>query len=99
MRTRDKPYSAYGLFDWEIDIVEEYCTEPDEYRERIIRESIRNANVDLEEQLYQSIVNKKSYMAQADRDYIPIGEKDFYGYRRKAIFNIYDMVRLMGLGK
>jgi hypothetical protein len=96
MRVRDKPYSAYGLFEEEREAVETYCSSLDPYKERIIREAIRNSSIDLEEELYQSIVNKKSYMAQAEKNYIPIGEKDFYGYRRKAIRNIYDCLRLYG---
>ena len=96
MRTRDKPYSAYGLFEGEKEAVEQYCSSIDPYKERIIREAIRNSSNDLEEELYQSIVHKKSYMVQAEKNYIPIGEKDFYGYRRKALRNIYDALRLYG---
>lgn len=94
MRIRDKPYSAYGLFEWERKIVEKYCTNPDQQKEKLIREAIRASSPDLEEELYQSIVHKKSYAVQSKKKYIPIGEKDFYGYRRKALSNIYDIARL-----
>lgn len=99
MITRKASYRDYGLFEWEKEVLNEYCLNLDDEKEKIIRGQIRGVNPSLENELYNSIVHNQSYDEQADRDYIPIGKKDFYGYRRRAMFEIYSLIMLLGLGK
>lgn len=99
MRTREKSYKDYGLMKYELSVVREYCKNPGPEEQYVIRQAVRLANPDIEEELYNSLVYKQSYMAQAEKGYVPIGEKDFYGYRRKAIHKLYCIVSLLRLGK
>lgn len=73
-------------------IVETFCTNPDEHKKKMIEEKIQSVNSSIAQELYKSIVLKQSYAKQNMRNYIPIGEKDFYGYRRKAIHAIYKAI-------
>lgn len=90
-RTRDKNYYAYGLSEKRVKELFEYCREnPDSV---YIKWAIRSANESLSTELYESIVSGKSYMVLADRGYIPIGEKDFYGYRRQTLYFLNEYLK------
>lgn len=92
-------WKDYGMSKNEKKIVERFCTDPSAYNLIIIKAAIDSTNKSIVEELHNSIVHKKSYAKQSMRNYIPIGEKDFYGYRRKAIYKIYSMIMLLGLDK
>ena len=96
MRIRDTTWKDYGMSKKEKKIVERFCANPGAYNQ-IIEAAIESTNKSISKELYNSIVNKQSYAKQCARNYIPIGEKDFYGYRRKAIYKIYSLVTLLGL--
>lgn len=92
-------WKDYGMSKKEKKIVERFCTDPDKDNQVIIKAAIYSTNKSISRELYNSIVHKQSYAKQCARNYIPIGEKDFYGYRRKAIYKIYRLVTLLGLNK
>lgn len=92
-------WKDYGMSKKEKKIVERFCTDPSAHSLVIIKAAIDSTNKSIAKELYNSIVNKQSYAKQCARNYIPIGEKDFYGYRRKAIYKIYRLVTLLGLNK
>lgn len=92
-------WKDYGMSKKEKKIVEQFCTDPSAYNLVIIKAAIDSTNKSISKELYDSIVHKQSYAKQTARNYVPIGEKDFYGYRRKAIYKIYSMVVLLGLDK
>lgn len=99
MRTREKSYEDYGLTKYELEIVKDYCKIPGPEEQYIIRHAAMSANPDIAKEIYNSLVHKQSYAKQADRGYIPMTEKDFYGYRRKAIHELYCIIALLRLGK
>ena len=90
-------WKDYGMSKKEKKIVEQFCTDPSSYN--LVIAAIDSTNKSISKELYNSIVHKQSYAKQTARNYVPIGEKDFYGYRRKAIYKIYSMVVLLGLDK
>lgn len=96
MRTVEKGYGDYGLSPDEAIKTLNYCRNWNAEKETNIRAAITCSNRDLEEQLYKSMVHGLSYEKLSKKEYIPIGEKDFYGYRRKAIYNLYCMIMLFG---
>ena len=99
MRIRDMTWKDYGMSKKEKKIVEQFCTDPSAYNLVVIKAAIDSTNKSISKELYNSIVHKQSYAEQCMRNYIPIGEKDFYGYRRKAIYKIYNIMVQSGLDK
>ncbi len=98
MRTRQKSYRHYGMGEEEKQRVFRFCQNPSESEKKIIMDAIERTNPQIAEHLYISLTKKKSYAELYKKSYIPIPEKDFYGYRRKAMYEIYDMMRLCGVG-
>ena len=72
-------WKDYGMSKKEKKIVERFCTDPSAYNQVIIKAAIDSTNKSISKELYNSIVYKQSYAKQCMRNYIPIGEKDFYG--------------------
>lgn len=99
LRIRDMTWKDYGMSKRERKIVEKFCADPSAYDLMVIKTSIDSTNKSMATELYNSIVKKQSYAKQSMRNYIPIGEKDFYGYRRKAIHEIYRRMLILGLDK
>lgn len=97
MRIRDTTWKDYGMTKKDRRIVDKFCGNPSDEHLIIIREAIDSTNKIISEELFNSLVHKKSYVKQSMKKYIPIGEKDFYGYRRKVIYKIYNMIILLGL--
>ena len=99
LRVRDTTWKDYGMSKRERKIVDKFCSHANGYDLMVIKIAINSANPSIENALYKSIVHKQSYAKQSMRDYIPIGEKDFYGYRRKAICEIYKAIKKLELDK
>ena len=99
MRIRDTTWKDYGMSKRERKVVEKFCTNPSAYDLMLIKTTIDFTNKSIATELYNSIVRKQSYAKQSMRNYIPIGEKDFYGYRRKAIYEIHRRMLMLGLDK
>lgn len=94
MRTREKKYSDYGLFDDDLEEIKSYCSNPSEHEKRIIMDAAHMSCPCIAEQLFNSLVYRQSYQTQSYKNYIPFSEKDFYAYRRKAMYNLRDMIAL-----
>lgn len=60
---------------------------------RELIECARRINADIASDLYYSIVTGISYDELTKVRYIPIGKADFYGYRRKCLAQIRDIIR------
>ena len=99
LRIRDTTWKDYGMSKRERKIVEKFCSNASGCDLMVIKIAIDSANKSIAKELYNSIVLKQSYAKQTMRNYIPIGEKDFYGYRRKAIHEIYQAIIKLGLDK
>jgi hypothetical protein len=55
------------------------------------------ANGALAGYIFDAIINKKSYQELIKTEKIPINEKDFYAYRRKALGNMRQWMVNMGI--
>lgn len=86
-------WKDYGMSKWDRRIVENFCTDPSACDKKKIKVAIDSTNPSIAKELYNSIVHKQSYAKQYARKYIPIGEKDFYRYRQKAIYKIFCMIQ------
>lgn len=95
MKTRDAKYEDYGISKERAKAVLEFCRNTtNEYERKMIYESVKYACPDIREQLYESLVSGKSYEKIQCKNYIPIGKKDFYGYRRKAMWKLDGFLRM-----
>ena len=99
MRIRDATWKDYGMSKKERKMVAKFCSNPSAYDLIIIKAAIDSTNPSIAKELHNSIVHGQSYVKQSMRNFIPMGEKDFYGYRRKAIYKIYSMMVLFGFDK
>jgi len=87
-------YSDYGITKAEEQKVLDYCRKTP--NEAYIKAAISNANPEMVEQLYKSLVHRASHETM-DRDGdMCIEAKSFYAYRRKAIYEIYCLITLLG---
>lgn len=85
LRLREKKYSDYGLTEKELGEIRRFCENPTPAQRNIIMDAAVMANPYIAIELYNSLVHKQSYTTQANKKYIPFGEKDFYAYRRLAM--------------
>lgn len=92
-------WKDYGMSKRERKIVEGFCSNASGCNLMVIKVAIDSTNKSISKELYNSIVLKQSYAKQNMRNYIPIGEKDFYGYRRKAMHAIYQAIITLGINK
>lgn len=95
MKTRNKGYREYGFENTEeAKRVIKYCRSPDfQFGQELISAAV-SANKTIAYDLAYSIVNNLSYRDIAKIKYIPIGEVDFYAYRRKCVANMLDWLRM-----
>lgn len=92
MRIRDAAWKHYGITKRERNIVEKFCTNPCERDKEIILNVAKSVNPIIAKEIYNSLVLGQSYTKQTARKYIPLGEKDFYGYRRKVVYELYKTI-------
>ena len=86
MRTREKKYSDYGITEERKKALYEYChASPDI---ELVTIAAMYSNFPLHKLLIRSLINGESWRTLSHKEYIPAGEKDFYGYRRKALGNL-----------
>lgn len=85
MSVREHGYSFYGMTDVDVKNIVEYCRSDRFNDNERLMECAREANTYLAEQIYESIICKKSYEKISQRNYIPYAKNDFYAYRRKCI--------------
>ena len=71
-----------------------WCNKARDYDQRLILEACQYSNNDLANVLFASLVLDIGYDYISKRYWIPIARKDFQGYRRKAIYMYYDLLRL-----
>ena len=86
MRTRDKSRKDYGLSAGHWDFLRDYCRSFGGEGKKLLQAACFRSNPELQRELYQSLSEGLGYDRLSAREYIPIGRKDFYGYRRKALW-------------
>lgn len=100
MRTRELNYESYGLFPGDADKVKEYCQRTLDPSDRIrLFQCALNAAPGLEMDIYESLTTGRGYRTIIKSRNIPAKEEDFYAYKRKAIAEFYDWLRLTGKWK
>jgi hypothetical protein len=86
MVTRKKSYSDYGFADRaEAKELILHCRKLDREELELLKEAAERANPGLADVLVESLVHGQSYAKLIRTERIPICEKDFYAYRRKAL--------------
>lgn len=87
MRTRQKGLQHYGI-DRERG-KELLLLARQEQNRNLLIQAAKESNPELAHYLVMSLSCGMSYMEIYKREFVPLPEKDFYGYRRKAlaIFN------------
>lgn len=83
MRVRDTAWIDYQISRARVKELLQYCR--DTKNLSIVEKAIRETNPSISELLRMNLVQRLSYDKIMIKAYIPIGEKDFYGYRRKAL--------------
>lgn len=83
MRVRDTAWTDYQISRARVKELLQYCR--DTKNLSIVEKAIRETNPSISELLRMNLVQRLSYDKIMIKVYIPIGEKDFYGYRRKAL--------------
>lgn len=94
MDIRDFKYSDYGITKADERKVLDYCRNTP--NENYIKAAISNANPDITEQLYKSLVHRASHETMDRAGEMCMEPKSFYAYRRKAIYEIYCLITLLG---
>ena len=86
MRVRDMKYSDYGITEERRKALLNYCrSNPDI---ELLTTAAMYANLELHELLIKNLKEGIGWNGLSYLCYIPIGEVDFYGYRRKALANL-----------
>lgn len=98
MNTREKGYKDYGFADREEAArLIKYCRSHGfPYRCQLMM-CAESANRSIANDIYDTIVNHWSYCKLSKMKYIPIGEKDFYAYRRKTLGKMREWLAGMGV--
>jgi hypothetical protein len=76
-----------------VKSIYEYCHSASFDQIDVLSDCARESCIELEKPLVASIVNNQSYEKLNQREYIPIGKSDFYGYRRKTIYLFYNRIK------
>lgn len=94
---RKMGYRDYYLSQEDIKKVFDYCRNAEgKTEEGYVKCILEGINPGIAESLYSSIVHNKSYTKIYKRNYIPMCEKSFYDWRRKAIYELYSFITLLG---
>ena len=84
MRTRDKSYSDYGLSKHEVKYLLKLCK--DLSLRSSLNESAKEVYPEIALELANSLAFGWSWESMNAKNYIPIDENSFYGYRRKTLW-------------
>ena len=95
---RDMSLSDHGVFQDDEKALKEYCKSNMSMEERLILfQCAISAAPGLEISVYDSLTTGDGYRTLERRGRkIPAKEDDFYAYRRKALAEFYDWLRLTG---
>lgn len=96
MRTRRTYYKDYGIDGEEIKRLKEICSNLDDEEDYLLKNATQYACPDLADQIYRSIKNNISYDVMVEKEYVPIGKGDFYGYRRKSVYIFMNLLIFSG---
>ena len=78
-------YNNYGLTRQEFKKLCDFCQDKDFKLQDLLLESAKEANKEIAEIIFESIVGNLSYERLSGRYYIPYDKGSFYGYRRMCL--------------
>ena len=97
MRTRNMRFEDYGVFSGDEKKIKEYCQNISDPEDRLrLFQCAINAAPGLEMDIYESLITGKGYRTILKYRNIPAREDDFYAYKRKAMAEFYDWLRITG---
>lgn len=96
MDIRKMGYKDYGLTNQDIKKVFDYCKSRRNTEKNYIKYILNGVNPGIADSLYLSLAYNMSYNKIYKKDFIPMCEKSFYDWRRKAIYELYSFITLLG---
>ena len=100
MRTREMSLVDHGVFPGDEENLKKYCRNLSAEERLILFQCAISAAPGLEIAIYESLISGEGYrtLIRQGRQ-ILIKEDDFYAYRRKAMAEFYDWLRITGRWK
>ena len=97
MRTREMSLVDHGVFPGDEENLKKYCRNLSAEERLILFQCTISAAPGLEIAIYESLISGEGYrtLIRQGRQ-ILIKEDDFYAYRRKALAEFYDWLRMAG---
>lgn len=86
MGTRDTYFNGYGLTYNEVKKIEDKCKNAKGRELELLLLAAESAYAELAQYLFFSLTSGLGYDNISKICNIPIGRKDFYGYRRRTIY-------------
>lgn len=90
MRIRDRTWSDYGITRERVRELKSYCHSAIDTS--LIEEAARQANESIEKELVTCLTQGFSYSKLTIDGYVPIGQKDFYGYKKYTLAILNDLL-------
>lgn len=90
MRIRDRTWSDYGITRERLRELKNYCHSAIDTS--LIEEAARRANKSIVKELVDSLTRGLSYSKLTINGYVPIGQKDFYGYKKYTLAILNDLL-------
>ena len=90
MRIRDRTWSDYGITRERLRELKNYCRCAIDTS--LIEEAAGRANKSIVKELVDSLTRGLSYSKLTINGYVPIGQKDFYGYRRYTLVILHELL-------
>ncbi len=90
MRIRDRTWSDYGITRERLRKLKNYCRCAIDTS--LIEEAARRANASIEKELVTCLTQGISYSKLTIDGYVPIGRKDFYGYKKYTLAILNDLL-------
>ena len=90
MRIRNRTWSDYGITREQVRELKNYCRSAIDTS--LIEEAARRANKSIVKELVDSLTRGLSYSKLTIDGYVPIGQKDFYGYKKYTLSILNDLL-------
>lgn len=90
MRIRDRTWSDYGITRERVRELKKYCRSAIDTS--LIEEAARRANKPIVKELVDGLTRGLSYSKLTIDGYVPIGQKDFYGYKKYTLSILNDLL-------
>lgn len=93
---RNTYMSDYSISEEETQRLVNFCRNADEEERKIIKEISESVYPDIAEQLFLNLTTGIGYDNLCKKDPIRMQRKDFQGYRRKTLKELYDFINKEG---